>query len=89
MDLRELHEYREGGDITTTHDMRVYSELDRFHQAIDAVRILRKNQVVDEAVAVAFIDVTNRSLEEYFEVTRDGGVDIPKFTEWKWKTLKA
>ncbi|WP_252899779.1 hypothetical protein [Lactococcus fujiensis] len=42
MDLRELHEYREGGDITTTHDMRVYSELDRFHQAIDAVRILRK-----------------------------------------------
>ncbi len=31
-----VHGYRENGDITTPFDMRVMSELDRFHLAQDA-----------------------------------------------------
>ncbi|PCS01561.1 phosphoketolase [Lactococcus fujiensis JCM 16395] len=83
-----VHGYREDGDITTTYDMRVYSEMDRFHQAIDAVEILKKNKVVNEALAVAFVDSMHRILEKHFKVTRNDGVDIPEFTDWSWKELK-
>ena len=31
-----IHGYRENGDITTPFDMRVLSEMDRFHVAKDA-----------------------------------------------------
>lgn len=82
------HGYREDGDITTTYDMRVYSELDRFHQAIDAVEILRSKRVINEALAKAFIEKMNGILEKHFDVTRNQGVDIPEFTEWSWKALK-
>lgn len=83
-----VHGYREDGDITTTYDMRVYSELDRFHQAIDAVRILRNHRLINEALARAFIDNMERIIEKHFRVTRNDGVDIPEFTDWKWQPLK-
>ncbi len=44
-----VHGYREDGDITTAYDIRVYSELDRFHQAKDAVNTLISKGVIDEA----------------------------------------
>ncbi|MDR0199089.1 MAG: phosphoketolase family protein [Streptococcaceae bacterium] len=82
------HGYREDGDITTTYDMRVYSELDRFHQAIDAAHILREAHVGNEAMVKAFIENQTRTLDKHFEVTRNDGVDIPEFTEWKWTALQ-
>jgi xylulose-5-phosphate/fructose-6-phosphate phosphoketolase len=82
------HGYREDGDITTTHDMRVYSELDRFHQAIDAVEVLKANGVVDAAKADEFLAEMNKTLDKHFEVTRNEGIDIPEFTEWEWSALK-
>ena len=82
------HGYREDGDITTTYDMRVYSELDRFHQAIDAVEILQGNGVIDEVAAKNFIDQMNAILTKHFDVTRNEGVDIPEFTDWQWSDLK-
>ena len=82
------HGYREDGDITTTYDMRVYSELDRFHQAIDAIKILRANHAVSEALGQAVTDKLNRTLDKHFEVTRNDGIDIPEFTDWEWTALK-
>lgn len=83
-----VHGYREDGDITTTYDMRVYSELDRFHQAIDAMQVLYVNRKVNQGLAKAFIDRMERTLVKHFEVTRNEGVDIPEFTEWVWSDLK-
>ncbi|MDR2661351.1 MAG: phosphoketolase family protein [Lactobacillaceae bacterium] len=82
------HGYREDGDITTTYDMRVYSELDRFHQAIDAVNALVSKGVLDDSKAKPFIEEMNKTLDKHFEVTRNEGIDIPEFTEWKWSALK-
>lgn len=82
------HGYREDGDITTTYDMRVYSELDRFHQAKQAAELLLANGVIDADGAKAFIQKMDETLEKHFEVTRNEGIDIPEFTEWKWSPLK-
>jgi len=85
----KVHGYREDGDITTTYDMRVYSELDRFHQAIDAVQILYVERKVNQALAKAFIDRMKRTIAHHFEVTRNEGIDIPEFTDWVWKDLNC
>ncbi|MDR0297065.1 MAG: phosphoketolase family protein [Streptococcaceae bacterium] len=81
------HGYREDGDITTTYDMRVYSELDRFHQAIDAAQILLAEHAGNEAALKAFIDAQELTLAKHFDVTRNEGVDIPEFTDWEWTGL--
>ena len=83
-----VHGYREDGDITTTFDMRVYSELDRFHQAIDAVEALVEAGVVDSAKADAFFDQMNKTLDKHYDVTRNEGVDIEEFVNWNWSALK-
>ena len=83
-----VHGYREDGDITTTYDMRVYSKLDRFNQAKDAVAVLKANGVVEAAEADAFDKKMDDILAKHFEVTRNEGRDIEEFTDWKWTALK-
>jgi xylulose-5-phosphate/fructose-6-phosphate phosphoketolase len=83
-----VHGYREDGDITTTYDMRVYSHLDRFHQAKEAAEILSAKGVIDQAAADTFIAKMDETLAKHFDVTRNQGVDIPEFTDWKWSALK-
>ncbi|WP_341778152.1 phosphoketolase family protein [Levilactobacillus sp. HBUAS70063] len=83
-----VHGYREDGDITTAYDMRVYSELDRFHQAKDAANTLAAKGVIDEAAAKAFDKKMDDILAKHFKVTRDEGHDIEEFTKWAWSPLK-
>ncbi|MCC7669515.1 phosphoketolase [Leuconostoc pseudomesenteroides] len=83
-----VHGYREDGDITTTYDMRVYSHLDRFHQAKEAAEILSANGKIDQAAADTFIAKMDDTLAKHFEVTRNEGRDIAEFTDWKWSALK-
>ena len=83
-----VHGYREDGDITTQYDMRVYSELDRFHQAKDAVSALVAEGKVDADAAAAFDKKMDDILAKHFQVTRDEGRDIEEFTNWKWTALK-
>lgn len=83
-----VHGYREDGDITTTYDMRVYSQLDRFNQAKDAVSVLMANGVVAEAEGNDFLKKMDDILAKHFEVTRNEGRDIEEFTDWKWTALK-
>jgi xylulose-5-phosphate/fructose-6-phosphate phosphoketolase len=68
--------------------MRVYSQLDRFNQAKDAVEALLANGVVDEAKAAVFFKEMDDILAKHFEVTRNEGRDIEEFTDWKWTALK-
>lgn len=83
-----VHGYREDGDITTTYDMRVYSKLDRFHQAKEAAEILSANGTIDQAAADTFIEKMDATLAKHFEVTRNEGRDIEEFTDWNWSSLK-
>ncbi|WP_294974261.1 phosphoketolase [uncultured Leuconostoc sp.] len=83
-----VHGYREDGDITTTYDMRVYSHLDRFHQAKEAAEILSANGTIDQAAADTFIAKMDDTLAKHFEVTRNEGRDIAEFTDWNWSALK-
>ncbi|WP_349582608.1 phosphoketolase family protein [Leuconostoc citreum] len=83
-----VHGYREDGDITTTYDMRVYSKLDRFHQAKEAAEILSANGTIDQAAADTFIEKMDATLAKHFEVTRNEGRDIEEFTDWNWSALK-
>ncbi|MGB4824323.1 MAG: phosphoketolase, partial [Leuconostoc mesenteroides] len=83
-----VHGYREDGDITTTYDMRVYSHLDRFHQAKEAAEILSANGKIDQAAADTFIAKMDDTLAKHFQVTRNEGRDIEEFTDWTWSPLK-
>ncbi|GAW98157.1 phosphoketolase family protein [Secundilactobacillus mixtipabuli] len=83
-----VHGYREDGDITTAYDMRVYSQLDRFNQAKDAVNTLIANGAIDEAAGKAFDKKMDDILAKHFKVTRDEGRDIEEFTKWEWTPLK-
>ncbi|MBF6978933.1 phosphoketolase family protein [Aerococcaceae bacterium zg-BR22] len=77
-----IHGYRENGDITTPFDMRVLSELDRFHLAKDAA-----NAVLGDK-AQAFKETMDKTIEYHTHYIRENGTDIPEVLEWKWEELK-
>lgn len=76
-----IHGYRENGDITTPFDMRVFSELDRFHLAKDAAA-----HVFGEK-AHEFMAKMDDTLAYHHDYIRENGMDIPEVTDWTWKTL--
>lgn len=77
-----IHGYRENGDITTPFDMRVFSEMDRFHLAQDAA-----NAVLEEK-AVAFSQKMTDTVNYHHEFIRANGEDIEEVVNWKWSELK-
>lgn len=77
-----IHGYRENGDITTPFDMRVFSEMDRFHLAQDAA-----NAVYD-LKATEFSAKMDETLQFHHDFIRSEGTDIPEVENWKWETLK-
>ena len=76
-----VHGYRENGDITTPFDMRVMSELDRFHLAQDAAQA-----VLGEAAA-AFAAQMDETITYHKAYIREHGADIPEVQNWKWENL--
>lgn len=77
-----IHGYRENGDITTPFDMRVLSEMDRFHLAKDAAKAVYKEE------AASFITEMDNLLTKHYHYIRENGEDIPEVENWKWQTLK-
>lgn len=76
------HGYRENGDITTPFDIRVMSELDRFHLAQDAALASLGNE------AQAFSDEMNQMVAYHKDYIREHGDDIPEVQNWKWENIK-
>ncbi|HEO8388291.1 TPA: phosphoketolase family protein [Streptococcus agalactiae] len=76
------HGYRENGDITTPFDMRVMSELDRFHLAQDAALASLGYE------AQAFSDEMNQMVAYHKDYIREHGDDIPEVQNWKWEKIK-
>ncbi|HFI0257028.1 TPA: phosphoketolase [Streptococcus suis] len=77
-----VHGYRENGDITTPFDMRVMSELDRFHLAKDAAIASLGEQ------ATAFASKMDDTVAFHKEYIREHGDDIPEVQNWKWENLQ-
>ncbi|HFI0293292.1 TPA: phosphoketolase [Streptococcus suis] len=77
-----VHGYRENGDITTPFDMRVMSELDRFHLAKDAAIASLGEQ------ATAFASKMDDTVAFHKEYIREHGDDIPEVQNWKWEHLE-
>ncbi len=76
-----IHGYRENGDITTPFDMRVFSEMDRFHVAKDAA-VAAKG-----AAAGEFAQKMDDTINFHHDYIRANGVDIPEVVNWKWEPL--
>lgn len=76
-----IHGYRENGDITTPFDMRVLSEMDRFHVAKDAaIEVLGDK-------AAEFAQKMDDTVNYHHDYIRENGVDIPEVENWKWEAL--
>ncbi len=76
-----IHGYRENGDITTPFDMRVFSEMDRFHVAKDAA-VAAKGTAAGE-----FAQKMDDTINFHHDYIRANGVDIPEVVNWKWEPL--
>lgn len=77
-----IHGYRENGDITTPFDMRVYSEMDRFHVAKDAANAVYGMRAAD------FAKQMDDTISYHHSYIREHGVDIPEVINWAWELEK-
>lgn len=77
-----VHGYREKGDITTPFDMRVLSEMDRFHLAKDVADKVYNEQAAD------FMNRMDEILAFHHQYIRKNGIDIPEVVNWKWEDLR-
>ena len=75
----DIHGYRENGDITTPFDMRVLSEMDRFHIAKNAAQFVYGNG------AEQFSAEMDGILKKHHSFIREFGDDIPEVENWKWE----
>ena len=76
-----IHGYRENGDITTPFDMRVLSEMDRFHVAKDAAVAVYGDK------ASKFAAKMDETVEFHHSYIREHGEDIPEVVSWKWENV--
>ena len=75
--------YKEEGTTTTSFDMVVLNNLDRFQLALDAiVRVPRLAEKVAEATAWY-----RASVERHKRYIREFGEDMPEIRDWQWKSM--
>ena len=76
-----IHGYRENGDITTPFDMRVLSEMDRFHVAKDAAVAVYGDKSSEFAAKM------DETVEFHHSYIREHGEDIPEVVNWQWENV--
>lgn len=76
-----VHGYREDGDITTPFDMRVFSEMDRFHMSKEVAELVYQDK------ASEFINKMDETLKYHHEYIQQNGSDIPEVEDWIWTPL--
>ena len=79
-----VHGYKEEGTITTTFDIRVQNDIDRFHlvQAVlkEIPRYKKSSQVL--------IDWCSEMLDKHKKYIAEHGEDMPFVKDWKWEGFK-
>jgi xylulose-5-phosphate/fructose-6-phosphate phosphoketolase len=77
--------YKEEGTITTTFDMTVLNDMDRFHLVQDVV-----DRVPNLGARGAYLKqmVQDRLVEHKQYIARHG-IDMPEILNWKWTDARA
>ena len=75
-----VHGYLEEGTITTTFDMRVQNEIDRYHLVMDALKYLPElgNR------SSSLYQMCKDKLVEHKEYIKEHGQDLEEIRNWKW-----
>lgn len=76
-----IHGYREEGGITTPFDMRVFSEMDRFHISKEIAELVLPSDSAE------FVKEMDDILEYHQNYIREHGSDIAEVKNWKWSGL--
>ncbi|QJR44151.1 phosphoketolase [Mycoplasma miroungirhinis] len=74
-----IHGYRENGDITTSFDIRVMSQMDRFNISKTAANAVYGNKAND------FIEEMDKKLSEHKQFIRENGTDLDEVKNWKFQ----
>lgn len=77
-----IHGYRENGDITTSFDIRLMSEMDRFHMAQTAAKA-----VLGYDKAKSFVDKMQDKIDQHNAYIKEHGIDMDEVRYWTWKGL--
>ena len=75
-----VHGYKEEGTITTTFDIRVQNEIDRFHLVMDALRRIPRYANTSKSL----VDWCLQMLVKHKEYISENGEDMPYIRDWKW-----
>lgn len=79
-----IHGYQEEGTITTPFDIRVQSEIDRFHLVIDAINKMPKYRKNGQVL----VDWCNDMLKKHNKHIAEFGEDMPYIKNWVWTGKK-
>ena len=79
-----VHGYKEEGTITTTFDIRVQNEIDRFHLVEAVLREIPRYKKSSEVL----IKWSKDMLKKHKKYISEHGEDMPYIRDWKWKGFK-
>jgi len=71
--------YKEEGTITTTFDMTVLNDLDRFHLALDVL-----HRLPHQGAGITLKQILEDKLVEHKQYIDKHGLDMPEILNWKW-----
>jgi len=72
--------YKEEGTITTTFDMTVLNDMDRFHLVLDVINRLPKQSFESNNLKL----MMQNKLIEHKQYIDTYGIDMPEILNWKW-----
>lgn len=75
-----VHGYKEEGTITTTFDIRVQNEIDRFNLVIATLKEIPRYKDVSKALVDWCLDM----LKKHKDYIHEYGEDMPYVQNWKW-----
>ena len=76
-----VHGYKEEGTITTTFDIRVQNEIDRFHLIISTLQEIPRYSKTSQVL----INWCLQMLEAHKKYIADNGEDMPFIKDWIWQ----
>ena len=75
-----VHGYKEEGTITTTFDIRVQNDIDRFHLVMAALKEIPRYKDTSKSL----VDWCLQMLVKHKEYIAEYGEDMPYVKDWKW-----